>query len=337
MIVQCPNCDTKYNLPSDKFKAGAKMKCSSCKHVFAMGAAAEEEEPQFEDLLDDEFGDEGEAAPAKEKKASPPPKEDDDDDDFSLDDLDNAGGGKSKAKKKDADDDADDDGFSLDDLDSPKKKKKGGGGLGGKIPKVDLGGKKKKILIAVVLLAVLGGAGYYFAGPMLLSPESAEEMAEEEAMEMAEEMTEEMIEDRGPVEEDVIATDNIRDLMLQSIKQYSVRNEKSGQIFVVEGKVVNNFPTPKELIKVEASLFDDTGVAVATKKQYCGASLALYELQLKSPEEIERALNSKENIAINNTNIPPGGEVEFMVVFYEPPPTVREFGIRVIEAKEPPN
>ncbi len=330
MIVQCPNCDTKYNLPSDKFKAGAKMKCSSCKHVFAMGAAAEEEEPQFEDLLDDEFGDEGEAAPAKEKKASPPPKEEEDDD-FSLDDLDDAAGAsKSKAKKKDADDD--DGGFSLDDLDSPKKKKKGGG-LGDKIPKMDLGSKKKKILIAVVLLAVLGGAGYYFAGPMLLSPESAEEMAAEEAMEMAEEMNE----DRGPVEEDVIATDNIRDLMLQSIKQYSVRNEKSGQIFVVEGKVVNNFPTPKELIKVEASLFDDTGVAVATKKQYCGASLALYELQLKSAEEIERALNSKENIAINNTNIPPGGEVEFMVVFYDPPPTVREFGIRVIEAKDPPN
>ena len=185
---------------------------------------------------------------------------------------------------------------------------------------MDLGGKKKKILIAVVLLAVLGGAGYYFLGPMFLSPESAEKMAAEEAMETADEMAAEMAEERGPVVEDVIATDNIRDLMLQSIKQYSVRNEKAGQIFVVEGKVVNNFPTPKELIKVEASLFDDTGVAVATKKQYCGAGLALYELQLKSAEEIERALNSKENIAINNTNIPPGGEVEFMVVFYDPPP-----------------
>lgn len=36
MIVQCPNCTTKFKFPDDKVKSGVKVRCSKCKNVFEL-------------------------------------------------------------------------------------------------------------------------------------------------------------------------------------------------------------------------------------------------------------------------------------------------------------
>ena len=36
MIVTCPNCSTKFNLPETQAAPGAKLRCSVCKHVFQL-------------------------------------------------------------------------------------------------------------------------------------------------------------------------------------------------------------------------------------------------------------------------------------------------------------
>ncbi len=36
MIIQCPNCQAKYNVPSEKIQSRKKLKCSSCFNVFAI-------------------------------------------------------------------------------------------------------------------------------------------------------------------------------------------------------------------------------------------------------------------------------------------------------------
>lgn len=38
MIIQCPNCQAKYNVPSDKIHARKKLKCSSCYNIFSVQA-----------------------------------------------------------------------------------------------------------------------------------------------------------------------------------------------------------------------------------------------------------------------------------------------------------
>jgi predicted Zn finger-like uncharacterized protein len=38
MIIQCPNCQAKYNVPSDKIHARKKLKCSSCYTIFSVQA-----------------------------------------------------------------------------------------------------------------------------------------------------------------------------------------------------------------------------------------------------------------------------------------------------------
>lgn len=42
MIIQCPNCKAKYNVPSEKIKKRRKLKCSSCHVIFSIKGEEEE-------------------------------------------------------------------------------------------------------------------------------------------------------------------------------------------------------------------------------------------------------------------------------------------------------
>ena len=131
-------------------------------------------------------------------------------------------------------------------------------------------------------------------------------------------------------------TAKVKDIMLQNVRQYYVSNEKAGQLFVIEGKAVNNFKTPKEMIKIEATLFDEKGGSLATQEELAGNTVSLFQLQVMTRDELKNALTSQVGVLTNNTNIAPGGETPFMVVFFDPPEAVKEFGVKVVDAKDPP-
>ncbi|CCO23185.1 DUF3426 domain-containing protein [Maridesulfovibrio hydrothermalis] len=122
----------------------------------------------------------------------------------------------------------------------------------------------------------------------------------------------------------------------KDLRQFYVNNDKAGQLFIIEGKVVNNFSQPKELIEVEAQLFDDKSQVLDSKRLLCGNTLSLFQLEVQSREEIEAGLASKVGILSNNTLLKPGMDTPFMVVFFKPSPAVKEYVINVIEAKNPP-
>jgi len=124
-------------------------------------------------------------------------------------------------------------------------------------------------------------------------------------------------------------------LSMRSVRQYYVTNEKIGPISVVEGKVVNGFPTPKELIEVEAALYGQDKNPLVSKRQFAGTSLSLFQLQVLGEKELDAFINNKLEVLANNTNVPPGGEVPFMVLFYKPPLTVVEFGVKIADVRDP--
>jgi predicted Zn finger-like uncharacterized protein len=325
MHVSCPNCKTKYNLADAMMKPGAKAKCTKCGHLFPLGEPAPPPKPAEPDGFDVDIDAdlENEILGGFDDTASGAdqgPGLDGLDDDLDGD-LDAPPAPKRSAAK-------DDDGISFDDgeldgslgfdLDGGSKKK----GKKGK-KKAGKGGGRKGLLIVLVLLLLVGGgaAGVWFFVPHLLpfGPKAEQPPA-----------------DQGEVKTDVISTKKIKDIVLLNVKQYVINNEKVGQMVVIEGKVVNNFPTPKELIKVQASMFDDNGVVVASSQMLCGNTLSLYQLQTFSQPEIDDGLGNKVGILTNNTNIQPGGDVPFMIVFPNPPATATSFGVDVIEAKDPP-
>ncbi len=295
MIVHCPNCQSKFNLPDERVPAGgANVRCSQCSHVFKvrppvdddldalMNAGAEEAGGG-----DDDFGFGGaDEAPAKGKKGG----------DFSavLGDDDGEGGGD----------------FSLDIGGGGGKKKKSGGGK--------LAGKKKFVIIGLVLVLLAGaGAGLWFsgvAGKLMGKFGGAKEEVKTE---------------------DVSPEAKVKFIILENVRQYYVNNEKAGQLFVIEGKAVNQFEKPKELIKIDATLFDAAGKPLGSRQQLCGNILSYFQLQVLSRTEIEAALANEMGVLNNNTNLETGAGTPFMVIFFEPPKDVAEFGVKVIEAQDP--
>ncbi len=177
----------------------------------------------------------------------------------------------------------------------------------------DAGGKKKsKILISilVLLLCAGGGAGAWWYMQQQAPAEGSGTAAVSEISKSVELMT------------------------MRNVRQYYVKNEKIGDIFVVEGKVVNEFPEPKELIEVEAAIYSANKTVLMSKKQLAGTVLSLFQLQVLGEEELESFLHNEIEILTKNTHVPTGGEVPFMVLFYNPPAEVAEFGVKILTAKD---
>lgn len=304
MIVECPQCGTRYNLPEDKISPdGSQVRCSKCEHVFDVYPPSPPESDDFADLerelagdLDDDFG-EDTAGPAANRRTS---------ENVSLD---TDGVPTLDDEEPDLDDDRADGSLGFDLDDEPKK----GGGS-----------KKKLLLIAlVVLLLVGGGAGLWFSG--LLDGLGGQTGGGTQAEQAEESSTQPLSNEEA-----------VRNIELSDVRQYYVDNEKAGRILVIEGKAVNRFDTAKDLIKVEGTLFDAQGSALDSRQLLAGNTMSFFQLQILSRTEIEAALNSELGILSNNTNLAPGSSTPLMLVFFEPPENVAEFGLRVIEAKDPP-
>jgi len=316
MIVQCPSCDTKYNFPDESYKEGRKVKCTICEHVFPLPPVPAAPEPEPDEDDDDLFSeaasdgdidslfDDEEPAP---RAAAAPPAEDDDMffEEGEVEPEEAPAAARSRSSVEDE--------FSLDDdLEGSDRLN-----LDAMTAKDDPKRSKLTMIMGLVALLVLGGLAYYFL-PQFMGREEPEQVAAPEGT------------------EEVITTEQIKNFSLEDVKQYYVDNEKVGKLFVVQGKVVNNFSSAKELIQIEANLFDANGVSVVNKTLLIGNTVSLFQLQMLSKDELESAINNKVGILTANTNVPPGGEVPFVIVFYNPPDTVQEFGIKVVAAKDPP-
>jgi len=346
MIVECPKCQAKFRLPDEKIgPQGTKLRCGKCRHVFHVEPP---QAPAASGLADFDFPDDmaptpGSASTAKAEPASEatapaaPPAGPADEEMFHSEAY------EAPVDQEHEDEPQDDGptrpGFSLDDVaDIP---------LPGSRMSKD---RRRRALIiagAVVFVFVVTLVAIHFldlwpakkaskapAEPPTTSapatPPAAPEAAKPEEGKAA-----------APTAPATAAAKpeeaaKVKDIMLQNVRQYYVSNEKVGQLFVIEGKAVNNFKTPKEMIKLEATLFDEKGGSLATQDTLAGNTVSLFQLQVMTRDELKNALASQVGVLTNNTNIATGGETPFMIVFFDPPEAVKEFGVKVVDAKDPP-
>lgn len=161
----------------------------------------------------------------------------------------------------------------------------------------------------LLFLAVLGGSGYWY---YIQFPSG----------------------DKKPQLSDAELEKRVSMLTMRNVRQYYVNNEKIGKVCVIVGDVRNEFPQPKALIRVEAAVYDKDKRPLAMKQQLAGSQLSLFQLQVLGEKELESFLQSSTDIYIRNSNVPPGGEVPFMVLFYVPADKVAEFGVRIVGVED---
>ncbi|MDD3312299.1 DUF3426 domain-containing protein [Pseudodesulfovibrio sp.] len=394
MIVTCPNCQTRYNLPDAKVPpGGAKVKCSKCAHVFKAEPPAtpeeevetllEEETPSTPDTSAGDAFDETFDEVSSGGSAAPAGKPDDVDaadeaesGGTDMDDLFGDDEGEVAAPGGDADvdslfgdaddlfaddgtpdedppakgegpvddifaDDADDadDLFAGDDEDEDEAEEEEGGDDEGGSDGLDLDEdepvRSRKplgcLIVLLVLALLIGGAVWLkawrwfgfdpcsyiqnvpYVGKLCLEETGGDKEA-------------------APGES---PADRVRNIVLKNVKQYYVANEKTGNLFVVEGKAVNQFTAPKERIKVEVVLYDGTGNVLTSQAFLCGNLLSQFQLQVQTRPEIEDGLKSEVGVLSNNTFIRPGSSTPFMAVFFDPPAGVKEFLVKVVDVGDP--
>ena len=199
--------------------------------------------------------------------------------------------------------------------DVPRKKDDVSGG------KNKTAGKKRGVFLwlLLVLLVLAGvGVGAYIFAPTLLNNAGTHSSKEKKIGEQKN--------SKAGV---------LQKISLENVRPYFVKNEKIGQIFVVEGKAVNGFKIPKELIRLRIKLFDTAGTVIASREFYCGNVVSSFQLQVLGEDALGSALSAKVGILTNNTNIKPGEGVPFMVTFTNPSESLQEFGLDVVEVKDP--
>ena len=318
MNVTCPQCNTVYRLPDEKVKPGVKLRCSVCRHIFAL---AVEEAPI---LLD-----RPEASPVQEEKPAPEsgtldfgpssrraPE-------YGGDGALSLGGSSSGGR-----------GLSLD-MDEPRRDRSAGhdrgiqglrlDGAGGAeaFGGLDMPRRKRSILPAFFSLVLCVGLGagcwwmwsntpYLDGLKGLVAPYLGLETADAS---------------------DPLSL--VSKLELRDVRQCQVKNEKLGNLIVIEGKVMNNFPTPRELIRLEAELYDASGNMLVSQQQLAGSSISSFQLEVLDKEELDKALNSTLDVVSSNVNVLPGNEVPFTVVFVNPPAGASDYKVRIAEASLP--
>ncbi len=326
MNVTCPQCNTVYRLPDEKVRPGAKLRCSVCRHIFTL-PLEEKTDPPALSLGGEEKGRESTRGGGLELAGDRPEKrvpERHDEGGLSLggssprssrsgglelamDEPADVHGGRERVRER-----RPSQGLRLD-----------GDGSAASFGGLDMPRKKSSILphltSFLVCLALAAGCGWmwqnthYLDGLKgLVAPYLGLETADPS---------------------DPLSL--VSELVLQDVRQYQVKNEKVGNLVIIEGKVKNNFPAPRELIRLEAELDDANGNKLISQQQLAGNSMSSFQLELLDKEELDKVLNNKLDIVEANTNVLPGNEVPFTIIFVNPPAEASDYKVRIVEASIP--
>jgi len=305
MIVQCPNCDTKYRLDEARLGQGAaRARCSRCSHVFSVSLPPPDDADVVQDSEFDWLKDMNMAGGAENEKEAPP--------------VPDTMSGPLYEKK---------DGKIFLEIQPSAQ------------PRARSMTRSMAWVLAVIALvsAALILSLYFFPGGKDIIRSTFTFWEREKPAPQPEVLPEVLPEALPEVLPEALTGEHIDLIFLHNVRQYFVTNEKIGQLFVVEGKARNDFSTPMGLIKIKATLFDEQGQVVERQEFLAGNTVSLFQLQTLSEEELHAALQDKVGILSNNTNLQPGMDVPFMAVFANPPDIIQEYELKVVEAQHPPS
>ena len=164
--------------------------------------------------------------------------------------------------------------------------------------------------ISVLLVLALAGGGFYFfkEGPSAFNKLGLGFMAKWFGVESREEGS--------------IAVRNTAGIFLN--------NSEAGEIFAINGEVVNNFGKPRASIQVKATLYGPKGAVLLQKTAYCGNVLSREQLAALPVAKLEAAMSNQFGDSLSNLAVQPGKGIPFVIVLTNVPKEVAEFGVEIV-------
>jgi len=113
-----------------------------------------------------------------------------------------------------------------------------------------------------------------------------------------------------------------------AINSRFVENEKLGKLFVISGKIRNDYTKNRSSVRIIGKLFAAEKKLLATKAVYAGNIISGPDLAGMDLPGINQRLNKQ------NLSVAPGKLIPFMVVFPNLPDDLEEFTIEVAGSSE---
>jgi hypothetical protein len=137
---------------------------------------------------------------------------------------------------------------------------------------------------------------------------------------------------KEPSKKQDLADIGVRRLSFKAVNGFFVNSEKSGNLFVIQGMVSNDYPKSRSFILIRGSILDDKGNVVRRKLSYAGNIFKKEEIKALSLERINQAMKNRYGMDGKNLNMASGSTVPFMIVFENLPENLGEFTVEAVSS-----
>lgn len=121
----------------------------------------------------------------------------------------------------------------------------------------------------------------------------------------------------------------------ENLKAYYLENMNSGEVLVIEGKVLNKSSKSVSFIMIQGKLFNRKDAAVLSQSCYAGNPLTRAEISHLKFSEIQKKMMNREGRGLKDVRIPPAAEVPFVLVFHDLPEisTLSNYSVNVVSSQ----
>jgi len=113
--------------------------------------------------------------------------------------------------------------------------------------------------------------------------------------------------------------------MLSYESKYIERRD-GRSVFVIQGRVRNEYPLPIRFIQVGVDLFDKQGNIVATKTSYCDYyAIKSSDIETLPESDLEALMGLKPGKTMGNLEVEANGIREFTIIFFRVPKEVANY------------
>lgn len=123
---------------------------------------------------------------------------------------------------------------------------------------------------------------------------------------------------------------NLRIAIVENqLKGAFVENANLGTLYVIEGKVKNNYGHRRNHISLTGKLYSKGGKPGPSKTIYAGNLLSGKQLASLNQAQIDKRLNNRRGAKRSNMNVKEGAVIPFMIVFSQLPEDLNEYTVEV--------
>jgi len=115
---------------------------------------------------------------------------------------------------------------------------------------------------------------------------------------------------------------------VRAVKAAFIKNDKAGELLVISGEALNEYPKARAALQVKVTVFDGAGQSIATKSAYGGNPLTKEQLESLPLDKIEAAMANQFGDSLANLEVAPGKVIPFVVALANLPKGARDFAVQ---------